>query len=130
MRKYRYFDAATKGLDFAGMVADLEAAPTGSVVLLHAIAHNPTGVDPTPPQWAQLSSLLRAKGLHPFFDSAYQGFASGDADADGGPLRAFVRDGHPVVLAQSFAKNFGLYGERVGEALESCPLCRNEGGVG
>jgi len=114
VRKYRYFDSATKGLDFEGMVADLEAAPEGSVVLLHAIAHNPTGVDPTPDQWAKLSALIAAKGLHPFFDSAYQGFASGDAAADAGPLRAFVADGHRVVLAQSFAKNFGLYGERVG----------------
>ena len=86
------------------MTADITAAPRGSVFLLHACAHNPTGVDPTPAQWNEVSRLIKAGGHHVFFDSAYQGFASGDADADGGALRQFVTDGHLVVLAQSFAK--------------------------
>eukprot|EP00614_Pseudopedinella_elastica_P015152 CAMPEP_0172583742 /NCGR_PEP_ID=MMETSP1068-20121228/3303_1 /TAXON_ID=35684 /ORGANISM="Pseudopedinella elastica, Strain CCMP716" /LENGTH=321 /DNA_ID=CAMNT_0013377639 /DNA_START=303 /DNA_END=1265 /DNA_ORIENTATION=- len=117
VRRYRYFDGESKGLDFAGMCEDLEAAPEGSVVLLHACAHNPTGVDPTPEQWAKVADLCARRGLHVFFDSAYQGFASGDADADGSAFRSFVAragDFPSMCLAQSFAKNFGLYGERVG----------------
>jgi len=115
VKTYRYWDKATNGLDLDGMLADLTAAPDGSAVLLHACAHNPTGVDPTPEQWKLICSTLKAKpGLSLFFDSAYQGFASGDAEADAFALRHFVSEGVPVALAQSFAKNFGLYGERVG----------------
>ena len=91
------------------MLADLQAAPDGSAVLLHACAHNPTGVDPTPEQWKQICRVLKARpGLSLFFDSAYQGFASGDAEADAFALRHFIAEGVPVALAQSFAKNFGL----------------------
>ncbi len=72
MREYSYFDPKTRGLDFAGMVADLSAAPPGAVLLLHACAHNPTGVDPSPEQWRQLLALTQEKRLLPFFDSAYQ----------------------------------------------------------
>lgn len=111
---YRYFDPKTNGLDFAGMKADLSSAPAGSVVLLHACAHNPTGVDPTQEQWRELSQLLLQKGHFVFFDMAYQGFASGDPDRDAFALRHFVADGHLPMVAQSYAKNFGLYGERVG----------------
>lgn len=115
VKPYRYLDPETQGLDLAGMISDLEAAPEGSAVLLHACAHNPTGVDPSPDGWKQICSALKAKtGLHLFFDSAYQGFASGDAEADAFALRHFVDEGVPFALAQSFAKNFGLYGERVG----------------
>jgi len=115
VKQYRYWDRATNGLDLDGMLADLQAAPDGSAVLLHACAHNPTGVDPTPEQWKKICSVLKARpGLSLFFDSAYQGFASGDAEADAFALRHFVSEGVPVALAQSFAKNFGLYGERVG----------------
>jgi aspartate aminotransferase, mitochondrial len=96
------------------MVADLKAAPDNSIVLLHACAHNPTGIDPTPEQWKQISEVVKQKGHFPFFDMAYQGFASGDTDKDAYPLRLFVQEGHQLVLAQSFAKNMGLYGERVG----------------
>ncbi|KAJ3111262.1 aspartate transaminase aat1, partial [Phlyctochytrium bullatum] len=112
--QYRYFDKKTNGLDFAGMKEDLKNLPDESIVLLHACAHNPTGVDPTPAQWSELSTLLKSKGHLAFFDMAYQGFASGDPSKDAFALRTFVADGHNVLLAQSFAKNLGLYGERVG----------------
>jgi aspartate aminotransferase len=113
VKEYTYYDGKG-GLDFNGLIADLNAAPNGSVFLLHACAHNPTGVDPTMEQWGEISAAFKAKGHIPFFDSAYQGFASGDADYDAGAVRKFVDDGHCIALAQSFAKNFGLYGERVG----------------
>lgn len=89
--------------------------PNESVVLLHACAHNPTGVDPTPDQWSSISSLCKKKKHKVFFDMAYQGFASGDPTRDAFALRHFIeKDGHKIILAQSFAKNLGLYGERVG----------------
>lgn len=112
--RYRYYSRATNGLDLKGMVEDIKAAPDGSIVLLHACAHNPTGCDPSHEQWKVISDLIKEKNLQVFFDSAYQGFASGDAEADGFALRYFVSEGHNVMLAQSFAKNFGLYGERCG----------------
>lgn len=114
VKSYRYYDPKTCGLDFAGMVEDLSSAPSGSVVLLHACAHNPTGVDPKPEQWKELSTLFKSKGLFPFFDMAYQGFASGNVDQDACAVRSFLSDGHQIALAQSFSKNMGLYGERVG----------------
>jgi len=115
VRAYKYLDAAGVGFDLEGMLSDLKAAPDGSAVLLHACAHNPTGVDPTPEQWKAICATLKARpGLSIFFDSAYQGFASGDAEADAFAMRLFVDEGVPFALAQSFAKNFGLYGERVG----------------
>jgi aspartate aminotransferase len=96
------------------MLEDIKAAPNGAILLLHACAHNPTGCDPTKEQWKVVSDLCKEKNLIVFFDSAYQGFASGDAEADAFALRMFVEQGHNVLLAQSFAKNFGLYGERCG----------------
>ena len=121
IRKYRYLDAATKTtLDFAGMKADLEGAEAGATILLHACAHNPTGVDPSLDQWKELSAALKPKGTQLFFDCAYQGFASGDAEQDAAALRYFVADGHELLLAQSYAKNFGLYGERVGALSAVC----------
>ncbi|KAJ1678245.1 aspartate transaminase aat1, partial [Spiromyces aspiralis] len=117
---YRYFDRRTNGLDLAGMLEDIRALPKGSVVLLHACAHNPTGVDPTPEQWDQILAVFRERDHFAFFDMAYQGFASGDADRDAHSLRSFVAAGHPLVLAQSFAKNMGLYGERVGSFSVVC----------
>ncbi len=83
-------------------------------MLLHACAHNPTGVDPTEGQWAEISDILKEKKLFPFFDMAYQGFASGSTTKDAFAPRYFVSQGHQIALAQSFAKNMGLYGERVG----------------
>lgn len=81
---------------------------------MHACAHNPTGVDPKPEQWAEISNLMKKRNLYPFFDMAYQGFASGSVDKDAQAVRSFLKDGHQIVLAQSFAKNMGLYGERAG----------------
>lgn len=88
--------------------------PERSAILLHACAHNPTGVDPTPQQWQELSALIKKKNIFPFFDMAYQGFASGSVDRDAFAVRLFVKDGHQIALAQSYAKNMGLYGERAG----------------
>ncbi|XP_031108850.1 aspartate aminotransferase, cytoplasmic-like [Ipomoea triloba] len=122
VKTYRYYDPETRGLNFQGMLDDLSAAPTGAIVLLHACAHNPTGVDPTLEQWEKIRQLIRSKGLLPFFDSAYQGFASGSLDADAKSVRLFVADGGELLMAQSYAKNMGLYGERVG-ALSI--VCRN-----
>lgn len=88
--------------------------PEKSIVLLHACAHNPTGVDPTQAQWIEISNIIKEKSLFPFFDMAYQGFASGSTTKDAFAVRHFVSEGHQVALCQSFAKNMGLYGERVG----------------
>mmetsp|Transcript_7972 Transcript_7972/g.13371 ORF Transcript_7972/g.13371 Transcript_7972/m.13371 type:complete len:316 (-) Transcript_7972:96-1043(-) len=142
VRSYSYYDADTRGLNFKGMLDDCHAAPTGSAFLLHACAHNPTGCDPTRAQWKELSNLLKGKKHHVFFDSAYQGFASGDAAADAWALREFVSDYEEqlqtseeggrfgsLLLAQSFAKNFGLYGERVGTLSVVCPTAQVAGTV-
>ena len=117
---YKYFDPKTNGLDFTGMIQDLKSMPEGSVVLLHACAHNPTGVDPTPQQWQEISQICSQRSLFPFFDMAYQGFASGSPERDAQAVRTFVKDGHSILLAQSYAKNFGLYGERVGAVSAVC----------
>lgn len=114
VEKYRYYNRDTIGLDFEGMIADIKAAPKGSAFLFHACAHNPTGVDPTPEQWREISAAVKEAGHFSFFDMAYQGFASGDIHKDAFALRHFVAEGHDLCLAQSFAKNMGLYGERVG----------------
>lgn len=114
IEKYRYYNKDTIGLDFEGMVADIKGAPKGSIFLLHACAHNPTGIDPTPEQWKEISEAVKSGEHFAFFDMAYQGFASGDTDRDAFALRHFIEQGHNVALAQSFAKNMGLYGERVG----------------
>ncbi|EFN51704.1 hypothetical protein CHLNCDRAFT_59799 [Chlorella variabilis] len=114
VQQYRYYKADTRGLDFEGMIEDIKAAPEGAILLLHACAHNPTGVDPTPEQWQGILDAALAKKLLVFFDSAYQGFASGDLDRDGYSIRLFCDAGLELLLAQSFAKNMGLYGERVG----------------
>merc|ERR1711963_558420 len=94
--------------------------PEGSVILLHACTHNPTGVDPTLEQWKEMSAVIKKRNLLPYFDMAYQGFASGDMDRDAAALRLFVDEGHTVLLAQSFAKNMGLYGERAGALTVQC----------
>ncbi|KAK3323392.1 aspartate aminotransferase [Cercophora scortea] len=112
--QYPYFDKKTKGLDIEGMKRALADAPDHSIILLHACAHNPTGVDPTLAQWREIAEVMAAKKHFPFFDCAYQGFASGDLDRDAGAIRLFLELGFELVIAQSFAKNFGLYGERAG----------------
>jgi aspartate aminotransferase len=114
VEKYRYYNPDTIGLDFDGLIADIKSIPKGSILLLHACAHNPTGVDPTEDQWKAISAAVKEGGHFPFFDMAYQGFASGDTDRDAFALRYFISEGHTPILAQSFAKNMGLYGERVG----------------
>jgi len=105
VEKYRYYNKDTIGLDFDGMVEDLKSAPKGSVILLHACAHNPTGIDPTEEQWRQISKAVKDGEHYAFFDMAYQGFASGDTDKDAYAVRQFIKDGHNICLAQSFAKN-------------------------
>jgi aromatic-amino-acid transaminase len=110
---YPYYDAKTRGVDFAAMVAGLERIPTGHVVLLHACCHNPTGADPTRDQWAQIIDVVRARGLVPFLDMAYQGFADG-LEVDGEPVRRFAATPGPLFVASSYSKTFSLYGERVG----------------
>jgi aromatic-amino-acid transaminase len=110
---YTYFDPATRGLDFAGMIAALERIPAGSVVVLHACCHNPTGVDPTPAQWPQIVDVIRGRGLVPYLDLAYQGFGDG-IDPDGAVVRAFAATPGPMLVASSFSKSFSIYGERVG----------------
>ena len=118
---YRYYDSSTNQLDFNGLMEDIQQAPDRSIILLHACAHNPTGCDPTPDQWIQIANVMAAKQHVCFFDSAYQGFASGNAEADAWSIRYFVqRKDIPVLLAQSFAKNFGLYGERCGTLSVVC----------
>jgi len=114
VKQYTYYDPKTCGFNFEGALADISKIPAGDIILFHACAHNPTGVDPKPAQWEQLSSLVKEKGLYPFFDMAYQGFASGSVDNDAFAVRHFIAEGHNMVLAQSFAKNMGLYGERCG----------------
>ncbi|TDZ14692.1 Aspartate aminotransferase [Colletotrichum orbiculare MAFF 240422] len=112
--QYPYFSKQTKGLDFEGMKSAISAAPDRSIILLHACAHNPTGVDPTQDQWKEIAALLREKNHFPFFDCAYQGFASGNLAQDAWAVRYFIEQGFELLIAQSFAKNFGLYGERAG----------------
>lgn len=129
VRWYRYYDSSTNGLDFQGLKEDLNEAPENSVVLLHACAHNPTGCDPSMDQWKAISAICKEKQFKVFFDSAYQGFASGDAEADATALRLFVSDGHTPILAQSFAKNFGLYGERCGTLSVVCSTAEQKAAV-
>lgn len=114
IKTYPYFSPSTKGLDFDGMISTLSNAPEGSIILLHACAHNPTGVDPTRDQWKKIAQVVRERRHFPFFDCAYQGFASGNLENDAWAVRYFVEQGFELCIAQSFAKNFGLYGERAG----------------
>jgi aromatic-amino-acid transaminase len=111
---YRYYDPATHGLDFAGMLEDLGRLEPGTVVLLHACCHNPTGVDLDAQQWQQVVDLVRERKLLPFIDIAYQGFDQG-IDADATAIRLFGASGiDAFVVASSYSKSFSLYGERVG----------------
>ncbi|WP_240022787.1 amino acid aminotransferase [Serratia marcescens] len=111
--EYAYYDAANHALDFDGLLSSLKQAQAGDVVLFHGCCHNPTGIDPTPEQWAQLAELSVANGWLPLFDFAYQGFANGlEEDAQG--LRIFAAKHKELIVASSYSKNFGLYNERVG----------------
>ncbi|WP_200919920.1 amino acid aminotransferase [Duganella sp. Leaf126] len=113
VNNYRYYDPATHGVDFAGMLADLQAMPAGSIVLLHACCHNPTGADLTSAQWDDVIAAVTKRGLVPFLDMAYQGFGAGIAE-DGAVVRRFADAGGPLLVSNSFSKSFSLYGERVG----------------
>ena len=116
---YPYYDEATHGVRFDAMLAALRAAPAGTVVVLHACCHNPTGADLTPAQWSQVVDAVKACGLVAFLDMAYQGFGSGLA-ADGAPVQQFVDAGLAFFVATSFSKSFSLYGERVGALSVIC----------
>lgn len=113
-KTYPYFSKETRGLNFDGVIDTIQNADEGSIIVLHACAHNPTGVDPTQDQWKKIAEVIRAKKHFPFFDTAYQGFASGDLARDGWAIRYFIEQGFELCIAQSYAKNFGLYGERAG----------------
>lgn len=110
---YSYYDPATHGLNYEGMLADLKAMPAGSIVVLHACCHNPTGVDPSPEQWAGIIELIKDQQLIPFLDIAYQGFGAG-LDEDAAVVRQFAAENLSVFISSSFSKSFSLYGERVG----------------
>uniref|UniRef100_A0A1A9ZTS2 Aspartate aminotransferase n=1 Tax=Glossina pallidipes TaxID=7398 RepID=A0A1A9ZTS2_GLOPL len=120
VKKYRYYDSDTCGLDYKGCKEDICKIPSESIIVFHACAHNPTGVDPNTIQWCELADLVKYKCLFPFFDMAYQGFATGDVDRDAQAVRIFESKGINFCLAQSYAKNMGLYGERVGAFTIAC----------
>jgi aromatic-amino-acid transaminase len=119
VESYRYYDAATRSLNFEGMLADLNAAAVGTVVVLHACCHNPTGYDISPAQWDQVIAAVKAKNLVPFLDMAYQGFGYGLTE-DGAVIGKFVAAGLLFFVATSFSKSFSLYGERVGALSVLC----------
>jgi aromatic-amino-acid transaminase len=110
---YRYYASESGGIDVAGMLDDLRAAAPGTVVVLHACCHNPTGYDLGEPEWAQVADVIVERGLVPLVDLAYQGFAAG-IEPDGAVITRFAALGIPVLVASSFSKSFSLYGERVG----------------
>jgi aromatic-amino-acid transaminase len=113
VHNYTYYDAATHGVNFEGMLASLKSMPRGAIVVLHACCHNPTGADLTQEQWGQVIEAVVANGLVPFLDMAYQGFGAGIAE-DGAVVRRFADTGVPLLVSNSFSKSFSLYGERAG----------------
>jgi len=116
---YAYYDASKKDINFDGMLASLNAAPAGTVVVLHACCHNPTGYDITPAQWDQVVDVVKAKNLTAFLDMAYQGFGHGIKE-DGAVVQKFVAAGLNFFVSTSFSKSFSLYGERVGALSVLC----------
>ena len=116
---YPYYDAATRGVRFDAMLAALRAAAPGSIAVLHACCHNPTGCDLTPAQWLQVVDACRERGLVPFLDMAYQGFGEGIAE-DGAVIAQFIAAGIDFFVSTSFSKSFSLYGERVGALSVVC----------
>ena len=125
---YRYYDAKNRGVDFDGMLADLNAAAPGTIILLHACCHNPTGYDITAAQWEQVIATISAKKLVPFLDMAYQGFGHGIAE-DGAVIGKFVAAGLDFFVSTSFSKSFSLYGERVGALSVVCASKEEAGRV-
>jgi aromatic-amino-acid transaminase len=116
---YPYYDADVRGINFDGMLAALNAAPVGTIVVLHACCHNPTGYDITAPQWKQVIAAVAGRHLVPFLDMAYQGFGDGIAE-DGAAVALFVESGLDFFVSTSFSKSFSLYGERVGALSVVC----------
>jgi aromatic-amino-acid transaminase len=123
---YTYYDPATRGVNFAGMKAALNSLPAGTIVLLHACCHNPTGADLTVAQWKDVVDIVKVRDLVPFIDMAYQGFAEG-VEADGVAPRLFADAGLDLFVSSSFSKSFSLYGERVG-ALSIVAANKDEAG--
>ncbi len=119
VESYAYYDPARLGIDFDGMLASLNAAPEGTIVVLHACCHNPTGYDISPAQWDQVIATVKARKLVPFLDMAYQGFGYGIAQ-DGAVVGKFVASGQDFFVSTSFSKSFSLYGERVGALSVLC----------
>lgn len=112
--EYPYYDPKTGKALIGKFIDTLSKADEGNIVLLHVCAHNPTGVDPTQDEWKKIAQVMKERKLFPFFDSAYQGFASGDLIKDAFAVRYFVDQGFNMLVSQSYAKNMGLYGERIG----------------
>jgi len=126
MREYRYFDNASRGVDFEGMLADLNGAKAGDLVLLHGCCHNPTGANLTPEQWVQVAETLEKTGAVPFVDIAYQGFGDGlDEDAYG--VRYLASRMPEMIIAASCSKNFGVYRDRVGLLIAITPDAASHG---
>ena len=125
---YRYYDAANRGINFAGFLADLQAAPAGTIVVLHACCHNPTGYDITPAQWDEVVQVVKSRKLTAFLDMAYQGFGHGIAE-DGAVVGKFVAAGVNFFVSTSFSKSFSLYGERVGALSVVCQSKEEAGRV-
>ena len=119
VQSHPYYDAVKRGINFEGMLAALNAAAAGTIVVLHACCHNPTGYDITPEQWDQVIAVVKARGLTPFLDMAYQGFGHGIVE-DGAAVAKFVAAGLSFFVSTSFSKSFSLYGERVGALSVLC----------
>ena len=119
VNNYPYYDATTRGVNFSGMLETLKSIPAGSIVLLHACCHNPTGADLTSEQWTQVIEVVTTRGLVPFLDMAYQGFGDG-IERDGALIAQFIATGSAFFVATSFSKSFSLYGERVGALSVVC----------
>ncbi|MCX8517245.1 MAG: aspartate/tyrosine/aromatic aminotransferase [Rhodoferax sp.] len=119
VESYAYYDDATRGVNLDGMLRSLNAAPAGSIVVLHACCHNPTGYDMTAAQWDQVVAVIKSRQLTPFLDMAYQGFGNGIQE-DGAVIQKFVAAGLNCFVSTSFSKSFSLYGERVGALSVLC----------
>lgn len=113
---YSYYDTKKRCIDFSSLCQEISSIPAGSILLLHAVCHNPTGLDPSTQQWHELSTLIKQRQLLPFFDLAYQGFAD-NLEQDVAAIRHFISEHDEMLISVSFAKNLGLYGERVGALL-------------
>lgn len=114
VKDYRFYDEVTNGISMKNLLEDLENAEEGSVVLLHVCGNNPTGVDPNKEEWKKIADVMKKRNLFPFFDMAYQGFISGDIEEDSFPIYLFYNLNFEMLIAVSYSKNMGLYGERAG----------------